>query len=174
MNKYFINIDGVETPIEADFGGNEILFKDLGRDEFVYKFITDDLLLLRVDHKNYLVKAENVHDSDMKNTEFLLEHDSKSYKVVCKNELEVLTEKFAASRGTTKIKNELISPMPGAIVKINVKEGDEVKKGDVLIVLEAMKMENELKAAANCKVQKVLVEEKTPVDKNQVLIKFEV
>ncbi|MCE1164249.1 MAG: biotin/lipoyl-binding protein [Bacteroidetes bacterium] len=174
MNKYFINIDGVETPIEADFGDNEIQFKDLGKDEFVYRFITDDLLLLRVDHKNYLVKAEHVHDSDMKNTEFLLEYNSKAYKVVCKNELEILTEKFAASRGGVKIKNELVSPMPGAIVKINVKEGDEVKKGDVLVVLEAMKMENELKAAADCKVQKVLVEEKTPVDKNQVLIKFEV
>ncbi|MGV8016991.1 MAG: acetyl-CoA carboxylase biotin carboxyl carrier protein subunit [Ignavibacteria bacterium] len=174
MNKYFINIDGAETPIEADIGQNEALFAQDGKSEFVYKFITDDLLMLRLNNKNYLVKAEHVHDGDIKNTEFILEHDSKAYRVICKNELELLTEKFAASRGDVKIKNELISPMPGAIVKINVKEGDDVKKGQVLIVLEAMKMENELKAAADCKVQKVLVEEKAPVDKNQVLIKFEV
>jgi len=64
--------------------------------------------------------------------------------------------------------------MPGAIVKINVKEGNSVKKGDVLIVLEAMKMENELKATGDCKIQKILVEEKMSVDKNHLLIKFEI
>ncbi|MDD5361720.1 MAG: biotin/lipoyl-binding protein [Ignavibacteria bacterium] len=174
MRKYFINIEGVETPVETEFGLNEVVFKNGDKSNFEYKFITDELILLRVDEKNYLIKSEAVPDSEIKNTEFILEYDSKAYSLVCKSELELLTEKFARNRGEIKIKNELVSPMPGAIVKINVKEGDEVKKGDVLIVLEAMKMENELKAAANCKVQKILVEEKTPVDKNQVLIKFEV
>ncbi len=62
--------------------------------------------------------------------------------------------------------------MPGAIVKLNVKEGDTVNKGDVLLVLEAMKMENELKAPANCIVKKIFVEEKTSVDKGKILIRL--
>jgi len=99
---------------------------------------------------------------------------SQSYNVVCKSELDLLVEKFSAGRSAGKIKNELVSPMPGAIVKINVEEGQSLKKGDVILVLEAMKMENELRAAGDCVVQKILVEEKTSVDKNQVLIKFEI
>lgn len=63
--------------------------------------------------------------------------------------------------------------MPGAIVKLNVKEGDEINKGDVLLVLEAMKMENEIKATHNCKIKKINVKEKDNVDKGQILITFE-
>jgi len=174
MKKYIVNINGDETPLEMNVSENEVMFKEQDKSTFEYKFITDELLQLRVNNINYLFKAEAVHDSDIKNTEFILKHDSKYHNIVCKNELELLTEKFAKSRGGVKIKNELISPMPGSIVKINVKEGDAVKKGDVLIVLEAMKMENELKAAGNCKIQKILVEEKMSVDKNHLLIKFEI
>ena len=63
--------------------------------------------------------------------------------------------------------------MPGAIVKMNVKEGDQVKKGDVLLVLEAMKMENEIKVSRDCIVKKIFVEEKNSVDKGQILIKLD-
>jgi biotin carboxyl carrier protein len=174
MKKYTINIEGAEKPFEMELMDAEVNFNDGGKSSYEYKFITDELLQLRVDNVNYLFKAEAVLDSDIKNTEFILKHDSKYYTLVCKNELELLTEKFAKGRGASKIKNELVSPMPGAIVKINVKDGNSVKKGDVLIVLEAMKMENELKATGDCKIQKILVEEKMSVDKNHLLIKFEI
>jgi len=174
MKKYLININGNETPMEVMLAGNNVKFAENDIEEFEYKFLTDELLLVRLDHKNYLFKADETIESDMKHTEFMLEYNSRYYHTVCKNEMEVLMEKFAKSRGTVKIKNELLSPMPGAIVKINVKEGDAVKKGQVLVVLEAMKMENELKAAGDCKIAKILVEEKESVDKNHLLIKFEV
>jgi biotin carboxyl carrier protein len=174
MKKYIVNINGAETPVELELYENQVRFNDKDKYAYEFKFITDELLQLRVNNVNYLFKAETVNDTDIKNTEFILKHDSKYYSMVCKNELELLTEKFSKSRGNAKIKNELTSPMPGAIVKINVKEGDSVKKGDVIIVLEAMKMENELKATADCKIQKIMVEEKMSVDKNHLLIKFEI
>lgn len=174
MKKYIVNINGSETPFEIEVSENEVKFNEKDISAYEYKFITDELLQLRVNNVNYLFKAEAVQDSVLKNTEFILKHDSKYYSMVCKNELELLTEKFAKNRGGAKIKNELMSPMPGAIVKINFKEGDSVKKGDVLVVLEAMKMENELKATADCKIQKIMVEEKMSVDKNHLLIKFEI
>jgi biotin carboxyl carrier protein len=49
------------------------------------------------------------------------------------------------------------APMPGTILKVNVKNGQSVKKGDVLVVLEAMKMENEIMAPADCTVASVNV-----------------
>lgn len=174
MKKYFININNSENAVEVECAENVVSFADNASAEYQYKFINDELLLLRFNNKNYLLKSEESIEGDIKNTEFVIEYNSKYYGLVCKNELEILTEKFAKSRGGAKIKNELISPMPGAIVKINVKEGDMVKKGQVLVVLEAMKMENELKAAGDCKIQKIFVEEKMSVDKNHLLIKFEV
>ena len=70
-------------------------------------------------------------------------------------------------------KTKLVSPMPGKVVKINVKEGDEVKEGTVMIVVEAMKMENNITATAKAKVKKILVAENEMVDNKKQLIELE-
>ena len=70
-------------------------------------------------------------------------------------------------------KSLLISPMPGKVVKINVKEGDEVSKGMVMIVVEAMKMENNIVATAHAKVKKILVSENEMVDNKKQLLELE-
>ena len=69
-------------------------------------------------------------------------------------------------------KTRLVSPMPGKVVKINVKEGDEVEEGTIMIVVEAMKMENNITATAKAKVKKILVEEGEMVDNKKQLIEL--
>ena len=64
------------------------------------------------------------------------------------------------------------SPMPGKVIKVNVKEGNEVKEGDVLCVVEAMKMENNIKAMTSAKVAKVFVKEGDKVDVKNFLIEL--
>ena len=64
------------------------------------------------------------------------------------------------------------SPMPGKVIKVNVKEGDDVKEGDVLCVVEAMKMENNIKAMTTAKVVKVFVGEGDKVDVKNILIEL--
>ena len=56
------------------------------------------------------------------------------------------------------------APMPGTILKVNVQNGQAVKEGDVLVVLEAMKMENEILAPKNGTVTQVLVSKGSTVD----------
>ena len=63
-----------------------------------------------------------------------------------------------------------LSPMPGKIISVKVQEGDAVKDGDVLIILEAMKMEHTILASAEGVVEKVLVEEGEQVDADAPLI----
>ena len=63
--------------------------------------------------------------------------------------------------------------MPGKVVKINVKEGDEVAEGTIMIVVEAMKMENNIVATAKAKVKKILVTEGEMVDNKKQLIELE-
>ena len=60
--------------------------------------------------------------------------------------------------------------MPGTIVSVNVSDGQAVKKGDVLVVLEAMKMENEIKAPADGTVTSVAVSKGESVDTGATLV----
>ena len=62
--------------------------------------------------------------------------------------------------------------MPGMVLNILVTEGQDIKKGDPLIVLEAMKMENVLKSPTDGIVKKINVNKGIAVEKNQVLIQF--
>ena len=71
-----------------------------------------------------------------------------------------------AATGSTVIK----APMPGTIIKVNVKAGDSVKKGDVLCILEAMKMENEIMAPADGTVAGVNVAAGESVQTDAVLL----
>ena len=70
-------------------------------------------------------------------------------------------------------KSLLVSPMPGKVVKINVKEGDEVNEGTIMVVVEAMKMENNIVAAGKAKVKHILVTENQMVDNKMQLIELE-
>ena len=62
--------------------------------------------------------------------------------------------------------------MPGLIVGIHVQSGDAVKKGDSLLILEAMKMENVLKAPADATVKAIRTTKGDRVEKGQVLVEF--
>ena len=63
--------------------------------------------------------------------------------------------------------------MPGLVVKIEAEEGQEVVRGQGLVIVEAMKMENELKADGDGQISKILVEPGQAVEKDQVLVEFQ-
>jgi propionyl-CoA carboxylase alpha chain len=67
----------------------------------------------------------------------------------------------------------LISPMPGLLVSIAVKEGDEVKAGEELAVLEAMKMENTLRAERDGVVAKVFFEAGASLEVDELIMELE-
>ncbi len=68
---------------------------------------------------------------------------------------------------------ELKSGMPGKIIEIFVKAGDEVKAGKPLLIMEAMKMENEMRASSDVKIKEVCIKQGDSVETGAVLIKFE-
>lgn len=65
-----------------------------------------------------------------------------------------------------------VAPMPGKIITLLVKEGDEVQRGQALLVLEAMKLENDIVAPQAGKVEKILVQEGQSVDAGAELVKI--
>lgn len=88
------------------------------------------------------------------------------------NEEALLHESLKAGGGMGAGAN-LSSGMPGKIVKVFVKAGDEVKEGDPLLIMEAMKMENEMRAASAVKIKEVLVKEGENVESGAVLVTFD-
>jgi propionyl-CoA carboxylase alpha chain len=94
-------------------------------------------------------------------------------------EMEVLDERtrhirtLAGGGERRRAAGVLKAPMPGLVVRVQVQPGQRVEAGAPLVVLEAMKMENELKASASATVKDVLVVSGEAVEKGQVLVVFE-
>jgi len=94
-------------------------------------------------------------------------------------EVEALDERMRAIRelsgvgATASGPAPLKAPMPGLIVRVNVQVGDAVQAGQGLLVMEAMKMENELRAPAAGKVKSIVVSTGTAVEKGALLIELE-
>lgn len=94
-------------------------------------------------------------------------------------EMEVLDERtrhirsLAGAGDQRRAAGVLKAPMPGLVVRVQVQPGEKVAAGDPLVVLEAMKMENELKAGAPGVVKSVRVAPGEVVEKGQVLVEFE-
>lgn len=82
--------------------------------------------------------------------------------------IRAMTARGAGPQGPKPVK----APMPGMVVRVDVEPGDKVKAGQGVVIIEAMKMENELKAEAAGVVSKVAVEAGTAVEKGTVLIEF--
>ncbi|MFO0584830.1 MAG: biotin/lipoyl-binding protein [Anaeromyxobacteraceae bacterium] len=92
--------------------------------------------------------------------------------------MELLDERrlrlrHAAGKFHAEGKQNLTSAMPGKVVKILVKVGDEVKEGQGLVVVEAMKMENEMKSPKDGKVVEIFVDEGEAVEGNSKLLAVE-
>ncbi|WP_347157155.1 acetyl-CoA carboxylase biotin carboxyl carrier protein subunit [Pontibacter chitinilyticus] len=89
-----------------------------------------------------------------------------------KDRFDLLLDKLGMSDANARKVNDVKAPMPGLILSIKVQPGQEVKKGDPIMILEAMKMENILKSPGDGVVKEIKVQERQNVEKNQVLLLF--
>lgn len=126
---------------------------------------------LHILHNNKSYKAELI-DYNAEEKNIVLKVNNNRYHLKLVNETDELLEKLGISNKTKKIPI-IKAPMPGLVLDIRVKDGDSVNKGDALLVLEAMKMENLIKADAHGKIKKVLILKGIAVEKNQPLIEME-
>ncbi|MDE2678914.1 MAG: biotin/lipoyl-binding protein [Gemmatimonadota bacterium] len=83
-----------------------------------------------------------------------------------------IRRRAAGASGSTGIA-PLEAPMPGLVVRVAAREGDVVQPGTAILIVEAMKMENEMRAAAAARIGRILVSEGDAVEKGQVLAEFE-
>jgi len=94
------------------------------------------------------------------------------YTLNAKDQFDILLDKLGlSSLAGTKV-SEVKAPMPGLVLNVFVTQGSEIKKGDNLFILEAMKMENIIKAPADVTVKSVKIKPGDKVEKGQILLLF--
>ena len=114
------------------------------------------------------VLEQNLEDHTLK-----LKLNHRVFEVKRKYALLDLISQMGLDKKKVKKLKELSSPMPGRVLKIMVKVGDQINIGDSLLSLEAMKMENILKSDGEGVVKEIFISEQQVVDKGEVLIEFE-
>lgn len=125
-------------------------------------------------HLLYNGKSYNIDvvKSNAEEKTLVLKINSVKFNLQLKDKYDELLHSLGLDNLAVKKVNEIKAPMPGMVLKILVNEGDEVKKGDALLVLEAMKMENILKSPTDGTIKKIAAVKGVAVEKNQLLIQF--
>ena len=127
------------------------------------------IMSVLLEGRSYEAFVEKI-DRDIK--EIKLRVNDQHFTVSIKEPIDQLLGQMGLDTTIGKKAEALKAPMPGMILKILVAEGQEIKKGDGLLILEAMKMENVLKAAADGSIKSIRVAEKNAVEKGSTLIEF--
>jgi len=102
----------------------------------------------------------------------VLKVNSVKFTLQLKDKYDELLHNLGLDNLSARKVNDVKAPMPGMVLNVLVKEGDTVKKGDALLILEAMKMENILKSPSDGVIKKIAAIKGNAVEKNQLLIQF--
>lgn len=95
------------------------------------------------------------------------------YFMNVKDKMDELLETMGLNKLSASTVIDLKAPMPGLILDIKISEGQEVKKGDHLVILEAMKMENIIKSPGDGVIKAIKVKKGDSVEKNQIMVYFQ-
>lgn len=128
------------------------------------------LLSILYNGKSMTAMVERV---DRKAKELTLRVDGITQTVVIKEPIDQLLSQMGLDLKAMHKAESVKAPMPGLVLKVLVTVGQQIHKGDGLLVLEAMKMENILKASGTATVKAIKVTERTAVEKGAVLIELE-
>jgi len=128
--------------------------------------ITDSIF--KVNDEVIEVLAVNFDTKELK-----IRHNHATHELVFKNELDLVLDAMGIKRTFEAADTDVKAPMPGKVLSVIVNVGDSIAKGDGILILEAMKMENVLKAASDCTIKSILIEAGQSVEKGEVLLELE-
>lgn len=173
LNIYFCTV-------KAIVNNREYLIKEQDSGNFHYEvngkpvvleayFNTDGILYFLYNNQSHRAELLSYNPGDKI---AVIKLNNTRYEIKLKDDTDLLLEKLGIAGKTHKLEH-IKAPMPGLVLAVNVNEGDTIKKGDALLVLEAMKMENLIKAQADGKVKKIHIKKGDKVEKNQAMIEME-
>ena len=122
------------------------------------------------DNQSYRATVININHEEKT---MLINVNGNDYEISIKDKYDLLLQQMGISIKSAAQINNFKAPMPGLIREVMVLTGAEVSKGDILLILEAMKMENALKSPREGKIKKINITVGNAVEKGQILIEFE-
>ena len=162
--------------------GNKALKTDLKHTDTHFEGTLNDALirgdLMKISSYQYHILHNNksynidVVKLNAEEKSIVLKVNSVRFTLQLKDKYDELLHSLGLDNLAAKKVNDIKAPMPGMVLRILVNEGDTVKKGDALLVLEAMKMENILKSPTDGIIKKIAATKGVAVEKNQLLIQF--
>lgn len=133
--------------------------------------------VVKVAEKSYEVEIEDLHARPV-----IARVDGQEFAVSPENEIKPVlpreTKQFRADElpkppaGPSANSNELTAPLPGTVIEIFVKAGEQIEVGQVILIIEAMKMKNSIRSTRAGKIAEVLVSAGQTVAHKQALVRF--
>lgn len=167
---YQVNVNDRDFKVEIKGNGAEVLLNGAALELDLKGDAKKGFHLIK-DRKSYQIQ---VLESDLESKEFLVEVNGQTFPVKGSDRFDLLLRDLGMEHLANAAVNDLKAPMPGLVLDVKVAPGDSIKKGQAILVLEAMKMENVLKAESDAVVKSINCETGQAVEKNQILIEFEV
>ena len=157
-------------------------YKLMVNGQYEFQFTQDDLKSLDVvqtgNHSFHLLDNHQTYHIDfssknMNSKKYAVKVNNAHYEVSIANPLDLLIEEMGFELGAATQVSRIEAPMPGLILEVSVTEGQEVKEGDALLILEAMKMENVITSPREGIIKSIAVTKGEAVEKKHILITFE-
>jgi len=130
--------------------------------------IGESTYLLKVNNKFYEITSQKINKE-----QYSVLIEGNYYEPIVRTALQEKAEKLLEQQKSVKHNLQVKAPMPGMILKVKKNIGDEIHPGEPVIILEAMKMENELRAPVKGMLKEIFVKEGSPVEKGAVLFIIE-
>lgn len=165
MNKIKIN-EGAELNVSVQDAVAHINDKTIDWD---LKVLPNGTFSVLANGKSYHAIVEQI---DRAAKQLQLRVNGTRYHMAIREPIDQLLEKMGLNISSVKKIDAIKAPMPGLVLKVLVTEGQEIKKGDPVLILEAMKMENVFKAPADAVVKAIKVTERKAVEKGEILIEL--
>ena len=163
-----VDVEGLKIPVSLHTAEARKICGTIGEAPFLAEFIQYDKNQLKIMLNG---RTETVYCSVNDEQKTIVNFRGLNFTCFRTDQLNDTLD--YACKESVNDKSRLVSPMPGKVVKINVKEGDEVHEGMIMMVVEAMKMENNIIASGKAKVKRILVEEGQMVDNKMQLLELE-
>jgi biotin carboxyl carrier protein len=144
--------------------------------QLIREGISTDYEILQRDQDYYVIrigtKIIQVYDVKVNETSVGFKHEGIPFRFEIRDEQALLLEKMGFKSSSSQSAGKILSPMPGKILHLFKTQGDSVQIGEPVAVLEAMKMENEIKSPVNGTVDRVFVEIGDSVEKKHIILEI--
>ena len=161
MNEYVATINNTKRKIRVEENN---LFIDEKKFHFELQPLNSNIYLFKLGNKFYEVYCRSLSEDKVS-----VMLGGRHFEVLIRTLLQEKAAMMIESKADLNHHSEIKSPMPGLILKVKKQRGDDVDAGEPVLILEAMKMENELRSPSKGKIREIFAKEGIAVEKGAVL-----